>query len=355
MLASPEAHYKLKRVLKSWVLSNPHLVYWQGLDSLCAPFLHLNFNNESIAFGCLTNFVNKYAANFFLKDNSAVIHEYLAVFSHLIAFHDPELANHFDSIDFRPDLFAIPWFLTMFAHVFPMYKIFHLWDTLLLGSSAFPLCIGVSILKQLRTILINSDFNECILLFSELPEINIAKCVSDTIKIFSWTPSSCMYRAHSSYNAPSNEDNNDLDMSPIKLEEMRAQLCPRISARDILDLYETNLSKLILIDVRPVNEFNSFNIVKSKNIPFETINFAKMAQVVQTSLNSASETDYLNYLVYVLQQGKNMLKVIISSRAKMNLAVELANKLVQFNFSKVCILNKGIECFKSTKIVIQYN
>lgn len=134
LMASPSAHHKLKRVLKAWVLSQPNLVYWQGLDSLCAPFLYLNFNNEALAYGCLKNFVNKYAANFFLKDNSAVIQEYLAVFNHLIAFNDAELADHFEEIEFRPDLYAIPWFLTMFSHVFPLYKIFHLWDTLLLGK-----------------------------------------------------------------------------------------------------------------------------------------------------------------------------------------------------------------------------
>jgi len=26
----------------------PEYIYWQGLDSLCAPFLYLNFNNESL-------------------------------------------------------------------------------------------------------------------------------------------------------------------------------------------------------------------------------------------------------------------------------------------------------------------
>ena len=65
--------------------------------------------------------------------------EYLAIFSQLIAFHDPELFNHLDSIAFQPEvqhtfavlqtrklrltcqllfslqLYAIPWFLTMFT------------------------------------------------------------------------------------------------------------------------------------------------------------------------------------------------------------------------------------------------
>lgn len=53
--------------------------------------------------------------------------------------------------------------------VFPLHKIFHLWDTLLLGTSSFPLCIGVAILQQLRVGLLMAGFNECILLFSDMP------------------------------------------------------------------------------------------------------------------------------------------------------------------------------------------
>ena len=55
------------------------------------------------------------------------------------------------------------------SDVFPMHKILHLWDTLLLGNSSFPLCIGVAILYQLRDRLLSFGFNECILLFSDMP------------------------------------------------------------------------------------------------------------------------------------------------------------------------------------------
>ena len=41
--------------------------------------------------------------------------EYLAVFAHLIAFHHPDLSNCLETIGFIPDLYAIPWFLTVFA------------------------------------------------------------------------------------------------------------------------------------------------------------------------------------------------------------------------------------------------
>lgn len=70
------------------------------------------------AFACLSAFIPKYLHKFFLKDNSAVIQEYLGKFSQIIAFHDPQLANHLKSINFVPELFAIPWFLTMFSRKF---------------------------------------------------------------------------------------------------------------------------------------------------------------------------------------------------------------------------------------------
>lgn len=362
-MASPQAHQKLKRILKAWVIANPNLVYWQGLDSLCAPFLYLNFNYEELAFGCLTNFVEKYATRFFLKDNSAVIQEYLAVFSHLIAYHDPELAAHFEQIDFKPDLYAIPWFLTMFAHVFPLQKIFHLWDTLILGSSAFPLCIGKAILKQLRTILLSSDFNECILLFSELPEINIIRCVSDSVEIFCNTPTSCLYREHAKNEKNSGSeapglsilDDSELEMSPMTLDQMRSELCPRISAKDILSLYDVKSSKLVLVDIRSSADFSQSHIFNSRNIPFKSINLTRLLQLAESSpggpYNVNDNSDPVtNNLLGLLQQSKSLVKIILSSRDEFDNCVELANTLVRLHFSRVCILHRGIECFKNTKI-----
>ena len=60
-------------------------------------------------------------------------------------------------------------FHMLFSDVFPLHKLVHLWDTLLLGNSSFPLCIGVAILTQLKSSLISFGFNECILLFSDMP------------------------------------------------------------------------------------------------------------------------------------------------------------------------------------------
>ncbi|XP_064141548.1 TBC domain-containing protein kinase-like protein isoform X6 [Loxodonta africana] len=81
LLSSPEGHAKFRRVLKAWVVSHPDLVYWQGLDSLCAPFLYLNFNNEALAYACMSAFIPKYLYNFFLKDNSHVIQDDMILYT----------------------------------------------------------------------------------------------------------------------------------------------------------------------------------------------------------------------------------------------------------------------------------
>jgi len=59
--------------------------------------------------------------DFFLFDNSPILQEYLAVFAHILSFHDPELASHFHDIDFIPELYAIPWFLTLYSRKFHLF------------------------------------------------------------------------------------------------------------------------------------------------------------------------------------------------------------------------------------------
>ncbi|CAG5132571.1 unnamed protein product, partial [Candidula unifasciata] len=367
LLSSPAAHTKFKRILKAWIISNPHYVYWQGLDSLCAPFLALSFNSEALAFACLSAFIPKYLHKFFLRDNSPVIQEYLAVFSHLIAFHDPELSNHLDGIGFIPDLYAIPWFLTMYAHVFPLHKIVHLWDTLLLGNSSFPLCIGVAILQQLRDRLLSFGFNECILLFSDMPEIDIERCVQDSIKIFCSTPKSATYRQHArpvkpkaaedrpnlSYYSIDYHDlpQTDLSMEPIPLEELKGEKCPRISAEDLIELgelagaaYSRSPTKkrqnskpmILIVDVRLYEDYRRGTLQGSINIPFQT------AFSPEGELNPCPAVQALN-------ARRNQVIVVVGNRGRN--AANFANELVRLCYARVCVLHKGIDVFRTTGLI----
>ncbi|XP_048855718.1 TBC domain-containing protein kinase-like protein [Brienomyrus brachyistius] len=369
LLSSPQGHVKFRRVLKAWVVSHPDLVYWQGLDSLCAPFLYLNFNNEALAYACMSAFIPKYLYNFFLKDNSHVIQEYLTVFSQLIGFHDPELSNHLNEIGFIPDLYAIPWFLTMFTHVFPLHKIFHLWDTLLLGNSSFPFCIGVAILQQLRDRLLANGFNECILLFSDLPEIDIERCVRESINLFCWTPKSATYRQHAqpvknmtepngfgkapSFSATDYQDlpKTDLSREPLKLSELKAEVSPRISAEDLIDLCELTAAthfktptkkprsgkpKVIAVDIRSSEDFNRGHISGSISVPYHTA-FGPDSELVA---GPATAT---------LQSFRGRVIVVISHA--MTRASVFAANLVRLNYPRVCILDGGINKLRATGLL----
>ncbi|XP_077575357.1 TBC domain-containing protein kinase-like protein [Stigmatopora nigra] len=363
LLSSPQGHAKFRRVLKAWVVSHPDLVYWQGLDSLCAPFLYLNFNNEALAYACMSAFIPKYLYNFFLKDNSHVIQEYLTVFSQMIAFHDPELSNHLNEIGFIPDLYAIPWFLTMFTHVFPLHKIFHLWDTLLLGNSSFPLCIGMAILQQLRDRLLANGFNECILLFSDLPEIDIERCVRESINFFFRTPKSATYRQHgqppkataengfgktTTYYSSDYQDfpKTDLSRDPLVLVDLKAEVSPRISAEDFISLCEMsdttnnstkgNRQMIIAVDIRSTEDFNRGHMSGSVNIPFSTA-FGADNEALQCPASGS------------LQAYKGRIVVIIGHAVKS--ASVFAAHLVKVKFPRVCILDGGINKLKPTGLL----
>ncbi|KAI8341702.1 rab-GTPase-TBC domain-containing protein [Chlamydoabsidia padenii] len=290
LLASSVGHDKLRRLLKAWVFANPDLTYWQGLDSLCAPFLTLHFNDEPMAFACLQLFIPRFLNNFFLSDNAHVLQEYLAVFRHLLSYHDPKLSSHMETIGFMPDLYAIPWFLTLFTHVFPLDKIYHLWDKLLVGPSSLPLFAGIAILRQIREMILAREFNDCLVLISDsFPKVDIEKCVQNAMSMCKVTPPSVSARIHDNVNKDlvkraattdttnghiknANtstlddfvmiEDTGDWWNEPLSIETKKNELAPRIN---VTDLYRV-LPYCLVLDIRPEQSFTAGHIPSSMNV-----------------------------------------------------------------------------------------
>uniref|UniRef100_A0A0K0FJK8 TBC domain-containing protein kinase-like protein n=1 Tax=Strongyloides venezuelensis TaxID=75913 RepID=A0A0K0FJK8_STRVS len=320
LMTSPAANNQLKRLLKAWLLANPDYVYWQGLDSLAAPFLVHHFNNLPKAFGCLQNFIQRYLKNFFLKDNSHVIQEYLAVFTQLLAFIDSELYCHLNKMDFCAELFAIPWFLTCFAHVLPLHKLFHLWDTLLLTDSSFTLFIGIAILVQMRQQLLNSQFNDAILLFSDLPDLPIDKIVTDSLCYYHSVPPSCSHRIHSSEHLRENAT----PLTSILLEELRTFHTPRISPTDLINLIDHN--RVFILDIRSTTEFNIFSLPNSINIAqnCHDFNSPNFYSTIKPQLSKAASC----------KQVICIIDSLLSEECK-----KVSAQLIRFGYNFVCILD----------------
>ncbi|CAO3617771.1 unnamed protein product [Cunninghamella echinulata] len=347
LLASSVGHEKLKRLLKAWVFANPNCVYWQGLDSLCAPFLTLLFNDEAMAFACLQLFIPKLLNNFFLSDNSRVLQEYLAVFRHLLSYHDPELSSHLDSIGINPDLYAISWFLTLFTHVFSLDKIYHLWDKFLVGPSSLPLFAGIAILRQIRDVLLTREFNDCIVLINDIPKIDIEKCVQHAMSMCKVTPLSVSTRIHDENDKfytngcetkQGNNSNNNNETSvkkidindkymnqqqpwwerPISLETKKKELAPRINSDDLYRI----LPYCLILDIRSDQDFPQHHIPSSMNVQIKQL--PSYANVLKK----------LNRKYYVVFADKE------------DEGAEFATQLVNRHFPRVALLQSGIESLK---------
>lgn len=275
-LNSFEGRKKLEVVLKAWVKYNKgKLVYWQGLDSICAPFVVLNYHDSALAFSCLTKLVEKYVPQFFLENNSHAMENQLCMFEKLLSYHEPQIAHHLDMIEFRPELYTIPWFLTMFSHVLPIEKIFKLWDHILLDTHHSPLQIAVSFLKQQRNELLNSDFNEVNSVLTNMHHIRIEKVIEDSFILQQKTPECIL---------------NPKCLQYITINEYKEMKYPRIVPDDLCftDLFQI----AIILDIQHPHNYSRRNCVKSYHIA--PVPHRKHSKYITSTTSDEFENDLLN-------------------------------------------------------------
>jgi hypothetical protein len=241
LLCTPMAHLRMKRVLKAWLAVNPDYVYWQGLDSICAAFVALNFSDEALAFHSFNHFVKNMLPSNFCKNNTEAMAAKIKVFLCLMACHLPKLYKHLRQNSFFPELYAIPWFLTNFAHIFTLEQLYYLFDyTILTGlnasgssgnstehidtnsarGSTFPMFFALSIMHQHRDTLLQQTFDDCIHFFSEPFNLPFEKCLEYAIHMYHTTPP-CIYSLSASplHQSMDHIHPRDAEPSCLTLEE----------------------------------------------------------------------------------------------------------------------------------------
>ena len=96
--------------------------YKQGLNEVMAPFVLLY--EDSLDAGAIFNtfyaFIGKFLPHAYCDGEFISLQCVLRLFRLLLRFHDPELCAHMDRHDMLPELYATPWFLTLFAHSTPL-------------------------------------------------------------------------------------------------------------------------------------------------------------------------------------------------------------------------------------------
>jgi TBC domain-containing protein kinase-like protein len=356
LLSSPDGHAKFRRVLKAWVADNPSLTYWQGLDSLLAPFLVRNFDSEALAFACLSKLTSGPLRRFFGRDNSAFLQQHLLVFRQALAFADPELAVHLHRIGFEPELFGIPWFLTLFTHIFSLDKIYPIWDTLLLDPAALPLHFATAILSAMREQILTLDFNACLLFVSNLPAIDIDKCLAIANTRHRISPPSLALHLFRDGNVEENKvgqpqaDSGGFGGGATRLSAKEARLilakrlavasepwherlalgAARESLAPSIDIADVALQRLrapfVLLDIRPSKQFQTLRFPGSVNLDHKDPS-----------------------MTGIDQHRASTIVIIGNAHAVDNSVVTFANALVERLFPRVCILNGGIDAVRHCK------
>uniref|UniRef100_A0A7S1KTF5 Rab-GAP TBC domain-containing protein n=1 Tax=Percolomonas cosmopolitus TaxID=63605 RepID=A0A7S1KTF5_9EUKA len=325
-----QGRQKLEILLKAWTkYHDGALVYWQGLDSLCAPFVVLNYHNEALAFSCLLKLVDKYVQQFFQENNSNAMEYQLCMFEKLLSYHEPQISHHMDIIGFKPELYTIPWFLTLFAHVLPIEKIFRLWDHILLDTHLLPLHIAVSFLKQQRTELLHSDFNEMMGVLTNMHHINIEKVVEDSYALQQKTPKCIL-------------DPKCLQYLPIR--EYKELKYPRITADDLCstDMYQISL----IIDIQHPHNYakrhctKAYHIspVRQKKSKVPADDWLKDFEIDESDL-SLLKSNVLHHLQY----KRGIPIVLISDHSRIEQEVE--RHLLRHNYPYVSIVLGGMVYF----------
>jgi len=127
--------------------------YKQGLNEVLAPFVYLltqrradepdifcKPGTEGLVYRMWTTFMDRFIPHLYDDDRPGEGEEMITLqcsfrfFELLLLYHDPELWHLLDHNKLKPELYASPWLMTMFAQNIPMFQAFQLWETMLLGD-----------------------------------------------------------------------------------------------------------------------------------------------------------------------------------------------------------------------------
>eukprot|EP00913_Durusdinium_trenchii_P030712 g28766.t1 len=163
----PHVRDKMEAMLTCWCQTQ-QTKYKQGLNEVLAPFLYLQrswlLHSASLArlqldpddaavtddevFDLFSAFVQDYAP-FFSSEEFVPLQCAFIFFRRLLLYHCPRVQNFFLEKGVTPDMFCMPWFLTLFASKMPMRLTLQLWDHLLArGEPHFFMFLALAVVAK---------------------------------------------------------------------------------------------------------------------------------------------------------------------------------------------------------------
>ena len=144
----------IMQLLLTYYCKEKSISYKQGLNELLAPFVVLmkegcGLNEIYLMF---SSFVDKFLHNVFVEEDFRVLEALLMLLRLFVRYYDPEVLKFLNENGIGPELFATPWFLTLFANkISDIELLYELWDFIIEEKDPFnSLFISVSFLLSRR-------------------------------------------------------------------------------------------------------------------------------------------------------------------------------------------------------------
>lgn len=192
-------------------------------------------------------------------------------------------------------------------------------------------------MKQLRKLLLPLDFNQCIILFSSLPEIDIERCLADATRMLNHTPGSIavsQFDDVSSATAPTGDATRWWDVRP-PLDELRREQAPRISLHDMLS--ETQRDQgAVVVDIRSKEQV-CLRVVRAA----APLMSAQFAAVRFPGAFHFDTTKLVDSAIAQLEEARGRAIIVVSGRG--DEGVRFSNKLIRMGFPLVSTLHGGMD------------
>jgi uracil phosphoribosyltransferase/rhodanese-related sulfurtransferase len=127
----PEVRKSMELVLTEYCRRR-HISYIQGMNYVLSPFYLLELADSDEIYIYFDAFVRIFLPNTFTDTEFGALQCIFRLFKLLLQYHDPELSSFLDQHNTPPELYATPWFVTMWAQKCEIDTLLHLWDELLL-------------------------------------------------------------------------------------------------------------------------------------------------------------------------------------------------------------------------------
>jgi hypothetical protein len=283
----PRIQKMMENVLLAWSLEYSDRVYWQGLDSVCAAFA-VACKSEPTAYTCMDVFISRLLPGVFIDDNSETLQERLLRLQQLLSFLDPELSCHLSTVGVTPNLYAIPWLMTLFAHILPLDLLFGVWDVLLglhrhehctvekRGAEMLSVLFAACLLSEFRGRLLSCTFEQAVAFLTRLP----MPLTAPVHRALERLPTAFLLVPRSVLRGTTNTsllEARSADADPISLKrplnQIRVERSPRVSPIELLK--DPMIEHSLLVDVRAASRFREIHILGSRNFSIAGHNHAR--------------------------------------------------------------------------------